>query len=444
MLARMTTIQKARRVRGRVTLPGDKSISHRAGLIAALAQGETDITGFATSQDCHSTLSCLRLMGVRIEIDGTHVRVHGAGTHAAGFRAPAQELDCGNSGSTMRMLAGILAWQNFTATMTGDESLSARPMTRIITPLVQMGARIEARDGRAPLIITGRLPLKAIRYELPVASAQVKSAVLLAGLGGDGRTEVIERIAPTRDHTERMLRWFGASIDVKVRADKDNVVSIDGGAKLIARPCRIPGDVSSAAFLIAAAVMLDDSEIHIEAVGLNPTRTQFIRTLQMLGADITIENQREESGEPVGDIITRGRGRLPAAQGSRGVIRGAEIANLIDELPMLAVLATHVTGGLVVRDAKELRVKETDRIRAVVENLRRMNADVEEYDDGFAVHCESGLRGAHIESYADHRIAMAFSIAALTASGETQIDGAECVAVSFPNFYELLASITEH
>lgn len=393
-------------------------------------------------------------MGVRIEINGTHVRVHGAGDDATKFRAPAQELDCGNSGSTMRMLAGILAWQNFTATMTGDESLSVRPMTRIIAPLTQMGARIESQQGRAPLIITGRAPLQAIRYELPVASAQVKSAVLLAGLGGDGRTEVIERIAPTRDHTERMLRLFGASIDVRVRdGDEDEnghqvasgvkVISIDGGAKLIARPCRIPGDVSSAAFLIAAAVMLDDSEIHIEAVGLNPTRTQFIRTLQSLGADITIENRREASGEPVGDITARGRGRLPAAQNSRGVIRGAEIANLIDELPMLAVLATHIEGGLVVRDAKELRVKETDRIRAVVENLRRMNADVEEYADGFAVYCESGLRGAHLESYADHRIAMAFSVAALTASGETRIDGAECVAVSFPNFYELLASIIE-
>ncbi|MCP9492911.1 MAG: 3-phosphoshikimate 1-carboxyvinyltransferase [Pyrinomonadaceae bacterium MAG19_C2-C3] len=443
----MTTIQKARRVRGCVRLPGDKSISHRAGLIAALAEGETDITGFATSEDCHSTLQCLRALGVRIEINGTHVRVHGAETEASVFRAPARKLDCGNSGSTMRMLAGILAWQSFTATMTGDASLSARPMTRIITPLAQMGARIEARDGRAPLIITGRALLRAISYELPVASAQVKSAVLLAGLGGDGRTEVIESIAPTRDHTERMLRLFGASIGVKRRADEDDkgdVISIDGGAKLYARPCCIPGDVSSAAFLIAAAVMLDDSELRIEAVGLNPTRTQFIRTLQMLGADITIENQREESGEPVGDIIARGRGRLPAAQGSRGIIRGAEIANLIDELPMLAVLATHVTGGLVVREAKELRVKETDRIRAVVENLRRMNADVEEYTDGFAIRCESGLRGAHLKSYADHRIAMAFSVAALTASGETRIDGAECVAVSFPNFYELLASIIEH
>ncbi len=460
----MTTIQPARRIRGRATLPGDKSISHRAGLIAALARGETVITNFATSQDCHSTLQCLRALGVRIEIDGASVRVHGAGYGTTGLRAPARMLDCGNSGSTMRMLAGILAWCDFTATMTGDESLSRRPMTRIITPLAQMGAHTESRAGHAPLVITGRAPLKAISYQLPIASAQVKSAVLLAGLGGDGRTEVIERIAPTRNHTERMLRWFGASIKVEARANEEvdardnddddrrtshtastsNVISIDGGAKLDARACHVPGDVSSAAFLIAAAVMLDSSELHLSNVGLNPTRTQFIRTLQTLGADIAITNTREASGEPIGDITARGRGRLPTAQGSGNVIRGAEIANLIDELPMLAVLATHIEGGLTVRDAKELRVKETDRIHAVVENLRRMGAEVEEYDDGFAVNGATRLRGAHIESYGDHRIAMAFSVAALTASGETQIDDAECVAVSFPNFYELLESLIEH
>ncbi len=450
----MQLIQPARALRGTLKLSGDKSISHRAAMLASIAHGETRITNFATSLDCHSTLNCLRRLGVRIEVRGTNVRINNPRIDAKRapfdlcFAAPTSELDCGNSGTTMRLLAGLLAWHTFTTTLAGDRSLSARPMSRIIAPLAQMGAQFEATNGHAPLRITGRASLEAIRYELPVASAQVKSAVLLAGLGARERTEVIEKLAPTRDHTERLLGWFGVQVEVKNQTSDDatnlNTIIIEGGARLAARPCHIPGDVSSAAFLIAAATLLPDAELHIENVGLNPTRTQFITTLRTLGAQIETEITTEECGEPVGNITVRGASTLQSSQAETHVICGKEIANLIDELPMLAVVGTQTEGGLIVRDARELRVKETDRIRAIVENLRRMNAEVEEYADGFAVRGKTKLRGATLDSYGDHRIAMAFSVAALIARGESQIKDADCVGVSFPNFYELLERLIEH
>lgn len=443
----MKIIKPVRAVRGRVKLPGDKSISHRAALLAGAAQGETRIENFATSADCHSTLACLRSLGVEIETYGTSARVvnrnmvnRKAGTHkqASCFVEPLEMLDCGNSGSTMRMLAGFLAWQNFTTTLAGDRSLNHRPMTRVIKPLELMGARITSNEGRAPLVIEGRAPLEAVRYELPVASAQVKSCVLFAGLGAHGRTTVIERTR-TRDHSERMLSWFAADVAVNDTED-GREISISGDGQLVARDCTIPGDVSSSAFLVAAALLLPASGIEIRDVCLNPTRTQFLETLKAFNANLETYVTHEACGEPVGIIRARSSDSLGAKQ---NVISGGAIPNLIDELPMLAVLGTQTETGLVVRDAGELRVKETDRIRAVVENLRRMGARVEEHADGFAVEGRTRLKGARLDSFDDHRIAMAFSVAALIAEGDTAIDGAECAGVSFPNFYELLAELIE-
>jgi 3-phosphoshikimate 1-carboxyvinyltransferase len=434
-------IKPARRVRGSIKMPGDKSISHRAAMIAALAEGATTIRNFSTSADCAATLRCLENLGVEIERSADAVRVCGVGLKN-GLRAPLVPLDCANSGSTMRMLVGILAGQNFAATLIGDESLSKRPMRRIIAPLEKMGARISSNDELPPLIIEGKNPLKAIRYETPVASAQVKSCVLLAGLFAEGRTEVIER-TKTRDHTERMLRWFGVKVDEREEVSNDatkHLASIAPPFELKARDFSVPGDVSSATFFVAAAALLPDSNLTIENVGLNATRAQILRTMRDLGARIEIANAREESNEPTGDIEIRADGFLST---ERPILRGATIANLIDELPMLAVVGTQLPNGLEIRDASELRVKESDRIRAVVRNLRAMRAEVEEHADGMTIAGGQRLRGARLESFGDHRIAMAFAIAALIAEGESEIVGADCVAVSFPNFFELLESIIE-
>jgi 3-phosphoshikimate 1-carboxyvinyltransferase len=423
-------------------LPGDKSISHRAAMIAALAEGTSFLSNFSTSQDCASTLDCLRRLGVSIEQQGSRVRVKGAGTQR--LRAPAEPIDCGNSGSTMRMLSGILAGNSFVSTLTGDESLRARPMSRIIEPLELMGAHVISEDTRPPLGIEGRNPLKAIRYELPVASAQVKSCVLFAGLRACGRTEVVEKLA-TRDHTERMLEWFGVPLRIRsANADgaSTNTIAIDGPASFSGRDVHIPGDISSAAFLIAAATLLSGSELEIESVGLNPTRTQFLRTLCSLGMDVEIADVHDDCNEPVGTVRVRGRQMHEArAQGLSNSLRGSLLPQLIDELPLLAVVGTQVPGGIEIRDAAELRVKETDRIAATVSNLRAMGAEVEEYEDGLAVAGATDLRGALIDSHGDHRIAMAFTVAALLADNESEITGAECVAISFPDFYELLDSI---
>lgn len=417
-----------------------------------MARGRSVINNYATSADCAATLRCLAELGARVERDGTRVSVEGTGGGPGGaplFRAPTRPLDCGNSGSTMRMLAGVVATQPFASTLTGDASLSARPMRRIIEPLEQMGARISAEAGHAPLVVVGRSPLAPLRYEMPVASAQVKSCVLLAGLGAAGRTSVIEAGAQTRDHTERMLSWFGVPVEISTeRRDGDELkftISLEGAVALDARAIDVPGDISSAAFLIAAAALLPDSELTIEGVGLNPTRTQILETLRRLGADVSVAEEREECNEPVGQIRVSGRRLAPAAaiEGAN-VLRGAQSARLIDELPVLAVVGTQVRGGLEIRDAKELRVKESDRIRTTVENLRAMGAHVEEYEDGLRVDGPVRLKGSRLSAHGDHRIAMAFTIAALVAEGESEITGAEeCVGVSFPEFFELLEALTE-
>ena len=439
-------IEPARRVKGVLRLPGDKSISHRAALFAALARGTSRITNFASSRDCAATLRCLRRLGVSVEHDGTNVRIEGGGE----WRAPAAPLDCENSGTTMRLLAGLLAWQDFESVLTGDDSLRSRPMRRVIEPLTRMGARVEARDGRAPLRISPGSDLDAITYDMPVASAQVKSCVLLAGLGAKGRTSIVER-TETRDHTERLLRFFGAEVDGEQHDGDSSArsISIDGATArlaLRARDLAVPGDISSAAFFIAAATMLPGSQLTIEAVGLNPTRTEFPLTLRRLGAKIEINSHDDadsDAVEPSGTIAVRGVEGLQASNDAARTLGGVQVARLIDELPMLAVLATRLEGGLIVRDAGELRVKETDRISATLDNLRRMGADVEEHSEGFRVGGRTRLRGAAIESYGDHRIAMAFAVAALAAEGASEIRGAEAVGVSFPEFFGTLESIVE-
>jgi 3-phosphoshikimate 1-carboxyvinyltransferase len=448
-------IKPARRLRGQLRVPGDKSVSHRAALLAALAAGgATRISNFSTSADCASTLRCLGQLGVRVERDGTTVSVDGAGLELP--RAPDDALDCGNSGTTMRLLAGVLAGQKFSSTLTGDDSLRSRPMRRVIEPLELMGARIVSTEGRAPLRVDGRAPLRAISYVLPVASAQVKSCVLLAGLNAEGRTTVVEAKGATRDHTERLLRWFGVDVETEIEtthAHADSTtddqksyapsVSLVGGQRLQARDVEVPGDISSAAFFSVAAALLADSELRIEGVGLNPTRTQMLDALRALGADVRIENEVERCNEPVGGIVVRGSSALAPSRPGANVLRGELIAGLIDELPILAVAGTQIEGGLEIRDAGELRVKETDRVCAVVENLRAMGARVEEYDDGLSVGGPTRLRGARVRSFGDHRIAMAFAVAALLAEGETEIEGAECAAVSFPEFFDLLESVVE-
>lgn len=433
-----------------MSVPGDKSVSHRAGLLAAAARGRTEITNYSSSADCASTLEALRALGVSIERDGSTVRVEGRGTDKGGprFRKPPAPLDCGNSGTTMRLLAGLLAAQPFTSTLVGDESLSRRPMRRVVEPLELMGARLSTEDGHAPLRVEGRAPLRAIEYTTPVASAQVKSCVLLAGLGAEGTTRVRES-EHTRDHTERMLRWFGVNVVTGFGQEREGesghfFAELEGTSRLEARDIVVPGDMSSAAFLLAAAAMLEGSELHVEGVGLNETRAGVIETLRAFGADVSETDARERCNEPVGDVCARGAGRLGSVEGGAVVLRGAAIPSLIDELPLLAVVGSQAAGGVEIRDARELRVKESDRIGAVVENLRALGAEVEEYEDGLRVEGRTRLRGARLRSFGDHRIAMAFAVAALTADGETYIEGAEeCVAVSFPEFFPLLESVTE-
>ena len=438
-------IQPANSLNGKIRLPGDKSISHRAAILSAMATGETRIENFATSADCASTLSCLEKLGVDVRRENSTVYIKGVGKD--GFSKPAKELDCGNSGTTMRLLAGVLAGQNFDSVLIGDESLSKRPMRRVIEPLTEMGAKIDSVDGCAPLVIHGVNPLQAISYKLPVASAQVKSCVLLAGLNARGKSKIqnpnskIER--PTsRNHTELMLRYLGAEIGERFVETENGFIQeiyIDGNSGLIAENLNLPSDISSAAFFIVAASCLDNSEIYLENVGLNPTRTAILETLKSFGADIKITGQKELCNEIVGDIRVRGRNNLFAKRATN-LVDDDLIANLIDEIPILAVFGTQIEGGLEIRGAGELRVKESDRIAAIVENLRRMKARVEEFPDGFRVE-KSELQGATIDSFGDHRIAMAFAVAALFASGETEIIGADSAGVSFPEFFQMLAGL---
>jgi 3-phosphoshikimate 1-carboxyvinyltransferase len=416
-------------------VPGDKSISHRSAILAALAQGRSEISHYSAAADCQSTLDCLAGLGVGVEKigrnGGAQVAITGSGVD--GLQASRQPLDAGNSGTTMRLLAGILAGQRFDSTLTGDSSLRQRPMRRVIEPLERMGARIQARQANfAPLDIKGTA-LKPIRYTLPVASAQVKSAVLLAGLFAEGETSIEEPV-PTRDHTEVALQEFGADIR---RAG--HVVTVSGRPKLHARQVLVPGDLSSAVFLMGAALVLGGSHVVIRNVGLNPTRSAVLDVLGSWGAAVNIVALRGESGELIGDVSVR------HAEISGGVLSGELIAQLIDELPMLAALGPYTEQGVEIRDAAELRVKESDRIAVLADNLRRMGASVEERPDGLRIEGKSRgrLHGAEIDPRGDHRMAMAFSVAALGAESDSTILNSECVGISYPDFFEVLDGTVE-
>jgi 3-phosphoshikimate 1-carboxyvinyltransferase len=427
------TIHPAKLVAGGVAPPGDKSISHRYAMLAGIAEGTSELSNFAQAADCHSTLACMKALGAEVKVEKSLVRVTGRGLR--GLQASRRALDAGNSGTTIRLLSGILAGQNFTSRIAGDESLNRRPMKRILTPLREMGARIEARDDNfAPLEIRGGA-LRGIQYEMPMASAQVKSAVLLAGLFAEGPTSVIEP-ASTRDHTELALEEFGAPVE---RHGRTTRIPANGGFRLTGRKAEIPGDLSSAVFFIAAASLFPDSTLRIQGVGLNPTRTAVLDVFARMGASIEALSLRSVQGEVMGDLAVKG------AQLKGGRIEGKEIPLVIDELPMLAALGPFTEEGVEIRDAQELRVKESDRIAALAENLRRMGAVVEERPDGLKVEGRKAakVRGAVIEPRGDHRIAMAFAVAALGAEGPTTIRDADCAGVSYPAFYDDLARVAE-
>lgn len=423
-------LKPAHSIKGRLRLPGDKSISHRAALIAAMASNPSEISNFSTARDCGSTLSCLQELGISIKEQSG--KLHFRGGEA--MFSPGKPLDCGNSGSTLRILAGVLAGQDLSAELIGDKSLTSRPMRRIIEPLELMGAKIDSTDGKAPLKIRGSKRLKPISYKLPIASAQVKSAILFAGLNAKGRTTVIET-SQSRDHTERLFNGFGVSVTTN-----DLSVTLDGPARFTGGSITIPGDVSSAAYFVAAAMLLPESALTIEDVGLNPTRSAFLSVLHSWGAAISTADLQIARNEPYGTINVRGGITKTTGEDERTLSR-AMIPSLIDELPLLAVVGSQIPDGIRIRDAGELRHKESDRLAATAKNLRAMGVEVDEFEDGLAVSGPRRLRGARIDSSGDHRIAMAFSIAALIAEGETEIDGAECVAISFPEFYGLLESL---
>ncbi len=416
--------------------PGDKSISHRYAMIAGLAEGASELRHFAAAADCHSTLDCMKALGAEVKIDKDTVRFTGRGLR--GLKGTRRALDAGNSGTTMRLLAGILAGQEFTSQLTGDASLQKRPMKRVVGPLRQMGADIRAReDNFAPLEIRGGR-LRAIDFKMPMASAQVKSAVLLAGLFAEGETIVTEP-ARTRDHTELALEEFGAPIEKSGKTIRLQGLIAGNGAKLQARSLDIPGDLSSAVFFIAAASLFPDSNLLIHNIGLNPTRTAILDVFASMGASLQMLSVRSAHGEIVGDLAVKG------ASLKGGVIEGDQIPLVIDELPMLAALGPYTEQGIEIRNAAELRVKESDRIAALAENLRRMGATVEERPDGLRIEGRSAgkLRGAEIEPHGDHRIAMAFAVAALAASGPTLIRNAACAAVSYPTFFDDLERVAE-
>ena len=409
-------------LKGEITVPGDKSISHRSIMFGSLAKGTTRVTHFLEGADCLSTIDCFRSMGVSIEKNEHEVLIHGKGLH--GLKAPQTILDCGNSGTTMRLLSGILAAQPFSSELTGDASIRKRPMKRIMTPLSLMGADIESRNGTgcAPLKIRGKR-LQGIRYDSPVASAQVKSAVLLAGLFADGVTSVTEPYV-SRNHTELMLRGFGARI-----ASEGTTASVFPAEELFAQEISVPGDISSAAYFLTAALLIPGSSLLLKNVGVNPTRDGILRVFRNMGADITLMDQRDCSGEPAADILVRA-GSLHGTE-----IGGAVIPALIDELPVIAVAACFAEGTTVIRDAAELKVKESNRIAVMTEGLTAMGADVEETEDGMIIHGGRPLHHAVIDSRLDHRIAMSFSVAGLICGDMPEIRGRECVRISYPEFY---------
>ncbi|MGA8438447.1 MAG: 3-phosphoshikimate 1-carboxyvinyltransferase [Candidatus Sulfotelmatobacter sp.] len=425
------TVRPARNLRGSVSLPGDKSISHRYAMLASLAAGPSRLENYSTGADCASTLGCLRSLGVKWERkDGTEnvIELQGSGPS---LTAPTRPLDCGNSGSTIRMLSGIVAGQKFVSEMAGDESLSRRPMERVIAPLTAMGAEISSHGGRPPLRISGG-SLEGISYKMPVASAQVKTCLLFAGLLADGETRIAEPLR-TRDHGEVALRAFGALLE-----RKGNDVSIRGGQRLRGIQARVPGDLSSAAFFLCAAALFPGSQLTVTHLLMNPTRARLLDVLLQIGLRISVTQLEEIHGELVGTLQVEG-GRLKGAN-----IAGADAAALIDEIPVLAAIAPYTEDGIELRDAKELRVKESDRIASIATNLRAMGAEVEEREDGLKIPGRQMLHGAELKSFGDHRIAMAFSIAALRAQGETLIRGSECAAISYPEFFSVLEGLVEH
>ena len=421
-------IRPARTLQGSLVLPGDKSISHRYAMLAGLAEGTTRLSNFSTGADPHSTLACMAALGARVEHLPTHIEITGT---AGRFQAPAGPLDCGNSGSTMRMLSGLIASQPGQFTLVGDDSLTARPMERIRKPLAAMGARLTLTEGHAPIHIEGA-PLQAIDFETPIASAQVKTAVLFAGLQAAGTTTLAEAIV-TRDHTEHALRAFGATLHMR-----DRRLEIPGRQHLHAIEATVPGDLSSAAFFLCAALLFPDSNLILDSIGLNPTRSALLDVITALGAKIRLLNVEEHHGELIGTVQVKAARPLSSAA---FVIEGALTAQLIDELPALAAIAPYTAGGIIIRNAEELRVKESDRIALVARNLKEMGATLTEQHDGLEIPGGQRLHGAAIDSGSDHRIAMAFAVAGLRAEGETQIEGAEAAAISFPEFFTHLENL---
>jgi 3-phosphoshikimate 1-carboxyvinyltransferase len=438
MLSTSTTqlVRPARTLQGSLTLPGDKSISHRYAMLAGIAQGTTRLSNFSTGADPHSSLACMQALGATV-VHNSDKTISITGT-AGSFLQPTVPLDCGNSGSTMRMLAGLIAPHPHVFTLIGDHSLTLRPMERIRKPLMQMGAKIDLtlnpgdKDGHAPITIYGG-PLRAIHFDTPIPSAQVKTAILFAGLQADGATSLTESVR-TRDHSEHALRAFGAILN-----REGEKLSIPGGQKLTAIDATIPGDLSSAAFFLCAALLFPDSNLILDSVGMNPTRASLLDVITVLGGKIKVLNVEEHHGEMIGTIQVNG----PAA-GPRGMhIGGALSAQIIDELPVLAAIAPYTTEGITIRDAKELRVKESDRIALVAKNLKAMGATFTEHEDGLEIPGNQHLHGAQIDSGSDHRIAMAFAIAALRADSDTEIHGAEAAAISFPEFFTHLNALCQ-
>jgi 3-phosphoshikimate 1-carboxyvinyltransferase len=429
----MVTIKlqtKAKSLSGELEIPGDKSISHRSVMFGSIAYGKTRVTNFLPGDDCFSTISCFRKLGVTIVERENELIINGNGFE--GLKEPNEVLDVGNSGTTIRLLLGILAGRPFFSSIVGDESIGKRPMTRVTEPLAQMGARIDGRKNSlfTPISVRGG-SLKPIHYQLPVASAQVKSALILAGIQAEGESTIIE-LAETRDHTERMIRQFGG----EVRKDH-KVIKINGGQNLLATTIHVPGDISSAAFFLVAGAIVPESEIVLKNVGLNPTRTGIIEVLKKMGADLTIHQSEESTFEPSGDIV------IKTSQLTGTVIEGEMIPKLIDEIPIIALLATQAEGKTIIKDAEELKVKETNRIDTVVQELKKLGASIEATDDGMIIHGGSTLSGGTVSSHGDHRIGMMLAIAALVCQGEVELENPQAIAVSYPNFFTHLKNLKQ-
>lgn len=423
-------IQRTKALKGTITVPGDKSISHRSVMFGAISKGMTEVTNFLQGADCLSTISCFQKLGIQIENNDNTVKIFGKGLH--GLTAPSEILDAGNSGTTTRLISGILAGQPFDTTITGDASIQKRPMGRIMTPLSMMGASFESKNNNncAPFTIHGG-NLHGIHYDSPVASAQVKSSILLAGLYADGKTSVTEPQL-SRNHTELMLRGFGASI-----TSEGTTATIEPDPVLIGQKITVPGDISSAAYFIAAGLVTPGSEILIQNVGINPTRDGILQVAKAMGGNITLQNERTVSGEPVADLL------IQASDLHATEIGGNLIPTLIDEIPVIAVMACFANGTTVIRDAQELKVKESDRIAVVTENLKAMGADIEATDDGMIIHGGKPLHGALIQTHMDHRIAMSFAVAGMNADGETTFSDASCVDISYPGFFKDMLGLEE-